>query len=304
MSLAVVPWTFVFLNAAALKGLKRIFDSLLIQLVGIPLISIIGLWILVKFNGTVGAAQAFVIATCIVAIYSFCKWRFLNPQLGSVDGEFDTDRLLRSSIPLFWVSVLNLLTNRTSIFMLGVWGTNQELGIFSVANRTALLIRLVLVAFNSIIAPKFAELYSTGKKSDLATVARNCIKLMTLVGLPFYTILMFAPHWIMGMFGREFVNGAAILKILATAQFLNVAAGPVGPLLMMTGNERAVRNSIFLSAAVSLVLNYIFIINYGITGAALASGIALVTVNLYCLFEVQRRLKIPFQFLLGLNRKL
>ena len=52
----------------------------------------------------------------------------------------------------------------------------------------------------------------------------------------------------MSLFGPEFRAGGPVLTILAAGQYVNVLTGSVGYLLMMTGNERLVRNNMAVAA--------------------------------------------------------
>jgi len=302
MSPAIVFWSIVFIQSSAFRGLKRISDGLIPQFVGIPLIAITIFLSVGILQGVRGAIYAFLTGTGLMAFYSVSKWWRSNPDLKRVRGKFDTRKLFRSSIPLFWVTTTYLVLNRTSVIMLGIFGPSADVGIFSLAHRTALFVSFILMAGNSIIAPKFSELYSTGRMNDLASTARYSIKLMQISTLPILLLIACLPEQIMSLFGQDFVGGAYVLVVLGFSQFINAAVGPVGTLLMMTGNEKSVRNSVVVAAALNLVLNYILIKYLHLFGAALASGLSLIVLNIFYLVEIPKRLNISILYLLGLHR--
>lgn len=306
MTLAVIPVVYLMLHAEMLKGLKLIRDSLIVQGVGVPALSFLGLYIFVKFWGLNGAILAYIFSTMIMAIIGFCLWRKAAPQLHNTIGYFKTSDLLQSSMSLFWVAFINLLINWTATFLLGIWGTKVDVGIFGVAYRTAMLTSFILIAVNSIAAPKFAYLYEKRDMKALSSTARNSAKLMTLIASPLLLMFIVASNWIMKIFGPQFSEGATILVILAIGQFVNVLTGSVSCLLIMSGHEHLMRNNVFFVAIMNIMLNFILVPLAGALGAAIATAICISSINLIATYFVWSRLKIwiiPFVYK-GVKNKL
>lgn len=290
MALAVVPMTLLSLHAEMLKGLKRIRDSLLVQRVGVPALSLLGLTLVGRHWGVNGAVLAHVLATCGMALVGIALWRVATPRLKGVSSRFETRELLGSSIPLFWVTSTMLMMNWTATIALGVWGTKADVGLFGAAYRTATLTSFMLIAVNSIAAPKFAELYRQGDMESLGSTARNCAKLATALATPALLLFMLAPGWVMGIFGPQFSMGASLLAILAIGQFVNVATGSVSYLLMMTGHERLMRNSALVAGGTNVVLAAILIPRFGVVGAAIATATSLALQNLVASYFVYKKM--------------
>ena len=185
-----------------------------------------------------------------------------------------------------------MLINWTATFALGIWGTGEDVGIFSMASRTAMLTSLILTSVNSISAPKFAELYKKKDMVALGSTARSTAKLMTLIASPLLLLFLIAPQWVMGMFGDEFQKGGILLSILTIGQFVNVATGSVGYLLMMSGNEKLMRNNVAFVAVLSVVLNAALVPLYGAFGAVIATAVCLASQNLIAMYMVNSRLGI------------
>jgi len=292
MSFAIIPVVMVFLYAEMLRGVKRIRDSLIVNGLGLPAISLISLYILGRFFGIAGAVCAYVFATVFMALFGYYLWRTTTPQFIGITGHFDIRKLLRSSMPLLWIESMNVVMAWTSIFLLGIWGKSSSVGIFAVAYRTALLTSLILVAANNILAPKFAALYKQGDMEALGSTARNSAKLTALIASPVVILFLLSPEWVMGFFGSQFVAGGTALAILAVGQFVNVAMGSVGYLLIMSGHERLMRNAVTLTAILNIILNLFFIPRFGIVGAAVATALSVVTLNLIASFMVYKAINI------------
>ena len=279
MAIAVVPFALFTIHSQALQGLKRIRDAVSVLSI-LPVFSLLGVIVLVPEWGVQGAVWSYTLASCITLMIGFWLWRKATPQLRSLQGRFKTKKVLQSSVPLFWMSLLNLVITRSANLMLGIWAGSAEVAIYSVANRTAMLTSFILVAVNSIAAPKFAALYRQGDIENLGHTARNCAKLMTLMASPVLLVFILVPAYVMELFGAEFSAGAMVLTILAIGQFVNVVTGSVGYLLIMCGHERIMRNIIALCSVINLGLNLTLIPYLGASGAAIATAITLSLQNL------------------------
>lgn len=293
MSLSIVPLVMVFLYAVMLRGLKRIKEAMLVQVIAIPLLSLSGLAFLGSYYGVNGAVWAYCFAGVAAAVGGSFIWRTATHRnFSGIEGTFPAKKLFGSSTPLFWMSLLSMVVLWTSTFMLGVWGTSSDVGIFGIANRTAMLTSFVLFAVNSIAAPKFAALYHKGDLKALASTARNSAKLMILFVSPIILLFIIMPGQIMGIFGSGFEAGSMVLVILAVGQFVNVATGSVGALLVMSGHERQMRNVMAVTAILCVSLNAALIPGFGAMGAALATAICLAFQNLMASFYVFKYIKI------------
>lgn len=302
MIFAAVPMSFLLLNSQALLGLKKISESQIVNSVGVQLIIIIGAITLGRKIGIDGIMFSYLAGAIFIAFISYLLWKINTPQLKKITGEFNIGKLFDSCLPLFMVSSVNIMMNWTGTFLLGIWGTTSDVGIFSIAVRNATLISFILHAVNAASLAKYSELYCTNDIPGFTSYAKKTTLLLILTSTPIFLFFIIFSKWLMGLFGDSFIQGWTLLVILSIAQYLNVASGSVGPMLMMSGNEKAVRNSIFFSASLNVILCLLLIPHYGTLGAACASSISLVSVNLYCLFEIKRRLGISLPVLQLLER--
>lgn len=291
-SLALVPMVMAFLHAELLKGLKRVVAAVFVQGIGIAALTLL-IFATYAYRWEVdGAVWAYVVAAWITFVIGLSLWRGATPRLAGVRGSFPTRALLESSVPLFFVACMTFIMGWTGTLFLGIWGTNEEVGVFTAAVRTALLISLVLVAVNAIAAPKFAELYRQGDMEALAALARNATILVSILAAPVFLFFALFSTTVMSLFGPEFRAGGPVLAILAAGQYVNVLTGSVGYLLMMTGNERLVRNNMAVAAILNLVLNFVLIRAYGVLGAAIGTAIAIAVLNLGAMYLARVKLGI------------
>ena len=198
--------------------------------------------------------------------------------------------LLKKGLPLLIMSTGGVLLSWTDILVLGIFESEASVGIYSVASKVALVTSLILVAINSIVAPKFSYLYSTGNIYELRKLANQTTRLMLILTLPPSLIFILYPEAILNIFGLQFKEGATTLVILTIGQFVSVACGAVGYMLVMTGNEKTLRNIMITTAFINIVLSIFLVTFFGILGVAIATAISVITWNVLALLKVKKKL--------------
>jgi O-antigen/teichoic acid export membrane protein len=172
--------------------------------------------------------------------------------------------------------------------MLGIYRSESEVGYYSIAVKLATLTAFVLQAINTMAAPKFSELYHTGKMDELFHVARKSTKLIFWTTIPILVVLVLFGKPILGLlFGRDFTVAYPAMVLLIVGQFANSISGSTGNFMNMTGRQKIFRNIIFLSALINIVLCFVLIPRFGINGAAFAGMISLSFWNIYTLIYIK-----------------
>lgn len=288
MSIGIMPLSISIVCAQALQGLKKIRDALFTLSVATPMLVSLLMMIPSTRIDAGHAALIFVIASTATAVFGYWRWVIATRGHISVRPEFSFSVLMHSCAPLSVVTLLNLIVTWAGVLVVGLFETPVEVGLFSVAQRTALLVSFVLVAVNSIAAPKFSALHATRDIDSLRRIARSSTWMIVTMATPVLMLFLLLPHWVLSLFGNGFSEAAVLLIIMALGQFVNVATGSVGFLLMMTGHERIMRNVLILSAATAVVLNLCLTWMFGVIGAAVATAITVATQNLLAYYYAKK----------------
>ena len=294
MSFSIVPMAILMLEGQSLKGLKRISDALAVQGVVVPLLVLLLILPLANTAGVAGVAMAYTIATLIVALLGWWRWSTVARSLDrGPAAQFDINALWNSSKYLFIVALINRAAIPwLPLLFLGAWVSSEETGIFGAATRVAMLVSFMLAAVNNVVAPIYAELFSTKKIERLAKTARFAAILITLLSAPIFLPMLFFGDWVMTLFGSEFESGGDVLAILAFGQLINAAVGPAANLLNMSGFERNNSTITLIAFFIMLVLIVQLVPEIGAVGAALATSCGIITHNVLALLEVRRKLGI------------
>lgn len=297
MACTVLPLALSQLLGQVLRAQRRITASQLVLNLIVPAVALASLTPWVAYLQLNGAVMAQLVACVLAALLGLLLWWKAAPASdGKAEGPV-LGTLWDSARPLYVAAALQLFSAWTATFLLGALSNPTEVGLYNVAQRAAVLISFVLIAVNSISAPKFASLSAASERDALARAARTANRLAAAAAAPVALLMLIGPAWVMGLFGESFRGGGATLMVLAAGQYFSVATGSVGNLLMMCGQEQAWRNIMVVVVMLNLGLCALLIPAFGALGAAYATTAALVTQNLLAAFVVWRRLgflSVPF----------
>ena len=291
-SLAVLPVNILHLNSEAIKAIEKPGWSSFVNFNIQPLTAIPLLYILIPMYGLWGAVLAFHISIATALLFSLGVWIYF------VDGyklyiEKDAIGVLKFAFPHLLIVSLNFIMTYTDTLSLGILSTEEQLGGYEISWRVATILTYVLLAFSTVLAPKFAGLYNSGKLKEIEIIAQRSSLVITLLVLPIALVFIFlSDPLIPYFFGADYEVSIAPLQILTIAQFINVFTGPVGYILMMCGYEIQLRNIIAVSSLLNIVLNIALIPHWGGVGAAIATGISLIILNITSLIVVNKKMGI------------
>lgn len=291
MALAVLPFSLLILFSEMLRALRLVLESQVIQGLLVPLLNILMLYSLVAVLGLLAAPISFLIATTGTALLGWLLWRKKSSSMDATKGDFSWKKLFDSCVPLYGVALLNEgVVQGLPYLLLGMFKSSVEVGVFGAAMRTSLLVALVLVVVNIVVAPKMAALFQKQQYSELESMMQKSTVLMTVLSMPILIVFLLFPSIVMSTFGASFESGGVLLLILTIGQAVNVICGPAGYFLIMTGQEKLLRQSVLIASAATGILAIGLIPNYGSTGAAISSATSLTLLNLMSVYFVRKRL--------------
>ncbi|HET7569223.1 MAG TPA: flippase [Gammaproteobacteria bacterium] len=198
---------------------------------------------------------------------------------------------LRSAFPFIWLGGLYLLNNRADLIMLGTMEGAHAAGIYAVSARAAELVTFFLVASNMVIAPRIARLYAENNRALLQRLLTGAARRVLAMSVPVALVFIFAAQPLLSLlYGAGYAEGALALQILAGAQLVQVALGPTGTILNMTGNEKLSMLGAGMAVVLNIVLNAALIPLLGVTGAAIGTAASLAIWNIVLWFWIRQRI--------------
>lgn len=181
--------------------------------------------------------------------------------------------LLRQGGQIAFIVLSRMMIDWIALLTLSASHSVADVGVFRTAWLVASLVSLVVTTFDTVAGPRIAAAHRVGDRAGIRRIMRQSVVTMAALSAPLLLVMLAAPAWLLGLFGAEFTAGATALRLLALGQIVNIVAGPVGAMLLMTGNERwSALTS--LGCFILLGLAAVTIIPaYGIEGAAAATSL-------------------------------
>lgn len=279
VSFVLLPMSLFYINRESLRGLKKIVSFSFFNSVSISLFSLIFIFIMsyISLNYVLPVlSQA--IAIVLSSLLAFLLFKYYMKSIENKVQESNEDfkplklkSMLQIGLPLMLAGSLFMIMNWTDTIVLGFYKDTKEVGIYNVALKISMLTSIVLMAINSIAAPKFSEMWSKGDLTGLEKVVHQSTKLIFFTSLPLIIFIILFSSWILDFFGSEFTIATTTLLLLTVGQFFNAVSGSVGTLLSMTGHQLIVQNILIFSISVNIILNIVLVNLYGMNGVAFAT---------------------------------
>jgi len=271
----VLPFfTLNQLYVELIRGLKKIKTSEFLRLFSIRFFNLIGflvvLWF-VKFNNylPIITFEVALVLSSVLAFYFVYKY-IKQKELLDVEEKIKIDRKeLSISFTMYQSILLMMLSNQILIFVLAYYTNPAQVGIYNIAFQISNLTIFVAGSIMTIMMPKFSEIYHN-ERDNFKNIVRFSSKLFFWTAGVLSIITIMFSHWLMSIFGEEFIAGSLILTILSIGNLLNAITGVGGALLDMVGKQGLRRNILLFNTMVTLILGTYFINQFGAIGLAYA----------------------------------
>ena len=187
---------------------------------------------------------------------------------------------LRESLPMMLSSTILVLLGWLDTFVLGIYQSDANIGIYNVALKISLLTGFGLQAINSILAPKLAKSHAENDSILFKRLIRFSAKINFYSTLVIVVGILVFHRILLSIFGEEFISGAEVLFILCAGQLFNALSGSIGEIMLMTGRQTQYQNIMLITLVLNVILNFTLIPIYGIFGAALSTALSLIFWNI------------------------
>lgn len=290
IALTIPPWVTVILCASVFRARRKNKRFAFLKNSGRFLFSLIFLLIFWLFSSSsLIAIKAHFFGVLTLAILSLILV-IKNFKKISLRSKMNSWEFLRESFPMMISSTILVLLGWIDTFILGVFESDDTVGVYNVSLKIATVTLFSLQGINSILAPKIAASYKTGKMKDFKSLIAFSTKLNFFFTLLLAAIIIVFHDFILSIFGPEFKTGYVILIVLCLGQVVNSISGSVGIILQMTGHQKFYRNIVALALGINLILNFTLAPFFGAVGVAIATVVSLASWNIYGAYYLKKKL--------------
>lgn len=296
-ALTIPFWTIILVCAGLFRALKK---NTLFAFFNNPgrflatLIILLVLFICCKDDLLLAIKAHFygVLIIAILSIYLALK----QFEKISVISNSNSWLFLKEAYPMMLSGAIIVFLGWVDTFVLGIYETDETIGVYNVALKIATLTSFSLQAINSILAPKIAKYYKEGKDREFRKIIKFATNINFLITLVIVVLIIVLHKTLLGMFGREFQSGSLVLLILCMGQLINSLSGSVGVIMQMTNLQKVYQNIVLVALIINIILNFILTPRYGAVGAALATVISMAFWNIYGAVYLKRKLHLVSYF--------
>ena len=293
ISFAIPLWVSTLLCASFFRAIRKNKTYAFLNNAGrflVTLILAVGLYYFISKDELITIQAHFYALVCL-AVGSFIAVLFYLKPI-RIKSDYNSWKFLRESFPMMLSSAILVVLGWIDTFILGIFESDDVVGIYSVSLKIATLTSFGLQAINSILAPKISAAY---KQEDMITfkkLIRFSTRLNFLITLLLISVIIIFHCYILEFFGEEFLAGSIILLTLCIGQVVNSLSGSVGVILQMTGHQKKFRNFVLIALITNIILNLIFTPIYGAIGIAVSTVISMALWNLLGTIYLKKKLNI------------
>ena len=273
---------------AVVRAYKKMLAFSVLKEVLFPLvfaIAAIGFLCIDKtLSSVVYAFGTALILTFFISMAAVLKLYFKLPADRMLNEPF---KLVRFSLPVFVEGVAYLLLNQMSKILIGFYQLSENVAVFNAAMNLGVLLVIFLNCIDGIFAPYISELHAKNDRKGIEKSFKTTTRWIFTLTAPLFLIYILFPQDILRLFfGSPYAGGSTVLMLLAAGYTINALTGSVTYLLQMTGKQDMEVVNIIIAVAINLILNFFLIPLWGITGAAVATGCSIASLNIIRAMEV------------------
>ncbi|QTY26399.1 lipopolysaccharide biosynthesis protein [Flavobacterium sp. CS20] len=187
---------------------------------------------------------------------------------------------LKDAFPMMLASSAIIILSSTDTFLMGVFETTENVGIYNIALKISTLSIFFLQAISSILAPKIAKAYAENDIENFNKIVKFSTKINFYLSSSLIAVIIIFRKFLLNLFGEQFVEGEVILIILCAGQIINAFTGPVGVVMQMIGKQKVFRNIVIIALILNIILTITLIPIYGGIGATISTSISMFVWNI------------------------
>jgi O-antigen/teichoic acid export membrane protein len=236
-----------------------------------------------------------------IAAYFLCRIKL--SEIFILDKKIDVStnkRVFREmfsySWPFLFYGVVLFVFSWMDSFMIGIFRTVEDVGFYNAAVPLAWLLYLPLSLFGQLFFPLVTKEFSRDKLEVVKQLSQQVGKWIFMVAVPLFVLLMIFPGVFLNLFGPEYLVAKNALRFLSIGALFSALFGISQELLSMKGKSKLILMNTVIAGVINIILNLILVPTHGINGAALATMISLIILNILFFVQSYKHLSIiPFR---------
>lgn len=269
---------FAFLIMEVLKGELRVGETALPEVAQKVVFVGIGSFLLILGFEVVGLVYGLLVG--FIAMLVIASLRLSVPLH---QPSIETARSLYSFSKYSFVSsVGGYLYNWMDVAMIGLFLSQSDVGVYEVSWRITAVVMLLSQAVATTIFPQVSRWDAEGARDRIEQIIPQALAPILVFVIPSFVGTVVLSREILGIvFGVEYLAGSLVLVILMAEKVVQSVHVILGRSLQGIDRADLAARAGIVAVFFNLVLNVGLIIEYGIVGAAVATGISFIINSIF-----------------------
>jgi len=289
---SIPPLAIARLSVASTQARMRMeYDALIFGLARPLLVLSFGVAAWWLGSGLQGLVAAYVLAHWLLALFGLAalsrhfEFRRVWQSLGQFSG---ARQLLAFAIPQNLNMTMNRYLARIDVIMLGALGHSApDLAFYGTAALIAGNLRQIRLVFGTAMMPVATRHHRDGDRAALKDTLTRLTRWTASVVVPVALVLVIVRGDILRLFHDTYTGDSTFMVLLVAGALFGCVTGLAGNTLVSTGHTGWTLFNSLLVATVNTGLNLWLIPLLGLTGAALATAVAIVVVSILQIVELK-----------------
>lgn len=179
--------------------------------------------------------------------------------------------VFRTTLPLIFITLIGSIMSNVDIYMLGIWKTPGDIGLYAAAQRA----QQFILIFPSMIAtatfPLFSRLANTDREKS-REVLEKTLSFTMLIGIPVAVGgAILSGNIISLAFGQEYIASIPVLRIFMIMLLVSFPLILLSNAIFAYDRQKETAFAYMSGVMANVLLNFILIPRLGAEGAALAT---------------------------------
>lgn len=301
MAVAFFIDSFVILIQSSFQGFQMMASFASIDLARMILVLIIS-FIFFRLGMGIYSPIAAYIATPLILILIYLPLLYKRNHEVFAKNRFVWEKQLFKKLYKYGMQVILLTTggvilSHSDKLMLTYYRTLGEVGIYSAVFPTAMMFSYIPFAIVKVLLPITSELWSKGLTMEFKKGIELLYRFFLIVMLPTSFLIFSFSDILLGVFyGAAYISGSLALKILAISAIFFGLSSINGNILSGMGKPNIYTGIIVFGTIMNILLNAALIPPFGISGAALATGLSFALMMLIGFYIFAKKKLVVFPY--------
>lgn len=234
--------------------------------------------------------QAFTYLVASITSISFA-WKYLN-HASKIDFGW-VSKLFHYGKYVFGTNISGMLYKKMDVMMLGALINPVAVALYDLAVRISNMVEVPTYSVASVVFPQSARKMESGGPEAIRDLYEKSVGAILAMIIPFLIVIMIFTKPIIAIFSSEYMDAVPLLRLTILYGLFIPFSGQFGTVLDSIGKPKINFYFVFVGFGLNILLNYLFISRFGVTGAAygtLSTYILMFVVTqlvLYNMFKVK-----------------